>query len=210
MAEIPTNEPTVLSETSRWLILMKPPGWLSVRPASRDPRPVLGDWLKGRSGAELFPVHRLDAETSGVILFAKGAEAHREASLWFQSRKVRKTYHALASGQPSAPMSRVSEPVGGQAALSQIEVKERFAGAFLAQVTPRTGRRHQIRIHLASKGNPILGDTEYGGPRALGGIEIARVALHAFRLELPGGERFEAQWAPDFAAWVEALRSGRP
>jgi 23S rRNA-/tRNA-specific pseudouridylate synthase len=71
-----------------------------------------------------------------------------------------------------------------------------------------TGRTHQIRIHLSGAGHPILGDTQYQGPRTLGTLTIPRVALHALRLELPGGEVFESPWPEDFASWVEALRGG--
>jgi 23S rRNA-/tRNA-specific pseudouridylate synthase len=107
---------------------------------------------------------------------------------------------------------RVKRPVGGAPSVSQVEVRESYQEGFLARVTPITGRRHQIRIHLAAEGHPLWGDVKYGGPAAVqvGGRElgIGRVALHSARLELPTREVFEAPWPADFQSWVEELRKG--
>src|SRR5262245_19467066 len=87
-------EPVVLKQTDRWVVVSKPAGWLSVRPSETEvrPRPILVDWVRENHG-ETFAVHRLDLETSGAILFARNAEAHREANTWFQKHLVKKTYH---------------------------------------------------------------------------------------------------------------------
>ncbi|MGZ3687195.1 MAG: RluA family pseudouridine synthase [Bdellovibrionota bacterium] len=202
--------PKLLQKTPRWLVLDKPAGWLTVPGRELPGVPILSEWARENHGP-VWVVHRLDRETSGVILLALSAEAHHEANDWFSSHEVRKFYDCLAIGRAEAPMFVVKEPVGGQSASSQIEVRETFGPAFLARVRPTTGRRHQIRIHLAARGHPLLGDPTYGGTRELrlrGGesMSIPRVALHASRLELPGGEKFEAPWAEDFQAWVARLR----
>lgn len=174
-------------------------------------------------------MHRLDRETSGLILFARGPEAHREASLWFENRKVKKTYDFLAQGSPLTPVIKCDQAVNGQASLTQIRVKHRFGGHFLGEAQPVTGRRHQIRIHLSQQGFPIWGDPEYGGLReisglpdlALGGeasqdfqggsvsLRIERVALHARSLRLPDGTDLTCPWPKDFAGWAAALGAKR-
>lgn len=203
-------EPRVLAQTEKWLALDKPAGWLSVRPTPRpgspgDAVPVLADWAAKNHGAPWI-VHRLDLETSGVMVFAKSAEAQREAGIWFQRHQVKKSYDALASGTPPAPVFKVNAEVDGVHAVTQFEVRESFASAFLAKAVPLTGKRHQIRRHLAARGCPILGDSRYGGPNEGRGVAISRVALHAARLELPDGSVFEAPWPEDFAGWVKSLR----
>ena len=208
------QEPRILSITSRWLVLDKPPGWISIpgTPGSASDAPVVLDWARSHPENReqgLWVVHRIDRETSGVLLMARTPDAHREASLWFQNRKVKKTYDCLATGEPKAPTFRIDVPVGGARSLSLVDVRERRREGFLARVTPLTGRRHQIRIHLASTGNPLFGDTTYGGPRSVafssGSMEIGRVCLHASRLELPTGESFESPWPADFQGWLDRL-----
>jgi 23S rRNA-/tRNA-specific pseudouridylate synthase len=164
--------------------------------------PVISDWAKKRHGT-LWTVHCLDLETSGVLLFARSEESHRLASRWFAGHEVRKTYECLAAGSPQAPVFRVQSPIEGSHCVTQVEVRERFPDVFLGRVSPLTGRRQQIRIHLSSEGFPLLGDVRYGGKSC-----VPRVALHALRLELPSRERFEAPWPADFEGWVGALRSG--
>ncbi len=92
-----------------------------------------------------------------------------------------------------------------------MEVRERYQEGFFARVTPRTGRRHQIRIHLASSGYPIWGDSYYGGVREVSfsneSLTVDRVALHASTLELPTGEKFEASFPGDFSFWLDELRN---
>lgn len=215
-----TNLPLLLAETKDWIVLNKPPGWLSIAPSvpsgegAGESAPVLFSWANKQYG-KLWIVHRLDIQTSGVILFAKSEDAHRRANDWFSSHQVRKTYYALAAGRPVMPAFQVKAPVAGKPATSLVEVIEQWNGGFLAQVMPRTGRRHQIRVHLAEEGFPIWGDTTYGGAlRVQWGersLDVNRVALHAFRLALPSegaksGEVFEAPCPEDFAAWLKWAR----
>ncbi|MGK5083400.1 RNA pseudouridine synthase [Bdellovibrionota bacterium FG-1] len=207
--EVPSEkqrEPGVLAQTDRWLALAKPSGWLTIpgraAPGQRagEAFPVVSEWA-AREHGPVWVVHRLDRETSGVLLLARSENAHREANTWFQQHRVRKAYDFLAMGSLSQPMIRVAAPIAGQASVTQIEEKEVFLSCFLGRAVPLTGRRHQIRIHLAALGHPLWGDPRYGGP-----VSVSRVALHAARLELPTGEVFEASWPDDFAGWIRKLR----
>jgi tRNA pseudouridine32 synthase/23S rRNA pseudouridine746 synthase len=180
----------------------KPAGWLSVpaRLAGEDARPVLGRRLEEALGCRLWPVHRLDAEVTGIILYAKDAEAHREAGRWFEAREVDKAYEALtegtvpvssaASGAPEIWRSqllrgkkRAYESPHGKAAETAARplgmVEAEGGPALQWALTPRTGRPHQLRFELAKHGFPILGDALYGASRPWpkGGIALRCVRL---------------------------------
>jgi len=216
-----SQEPRILSETSHWIVLDKPSGWLSIpgrsgRSDGGTQPPVVLRWVRERY-SEALTVHRLDVETSGVMIFARGAEAHRQASLWFQNREVRKLYVCLASGRSPRPILKIQKPVEGAPCVTQVEVVAQFAAAFRAYARPMGGKRHQIRLHLAEAGHPLLGDSRYGGPRTIrsgqagaSSIGIERVALHAEALELPSGERFVAPLPADFLRWLAALEEETP
>ncbi len=206
---IQTLDPQVLSLSDRWVVIDKPSGWLTIPGRSGPGVPVLLEWVKQKYG-EVWVVHRLDRETSGVILFARTAQDHLEANAWFRQRKVKKVYQCLAEGVANAPFFKITDPIEGQASSTQVEVVEKLLGCFLAQAFPRTGRRHQIRIHLAQAGYPLLGDLLYRGKAALqiSGTElkVPRVALHASALELPTGEKFRSPLPQDFVQWIGSLR----
>ncbi|MCM2323924.1 MAG: RNA pseudouridine synthase [Oligoflexia bacterium] len=218
MALLADDTPAVIGLTERWVVAYKPAGWLTIpgRPGgsvagAAPPTGVLSKWAEERYG-RIWVVHRIDRDTSGLVLFAREAESHRQANEWFQKHQVRKTYDCLATGVPAAPVFRIARPIEGAPSVTQIEVRESYQEGFLARVRLHTGRRHQIRIHLAGEGYPLWGDTRYQGPTQvrLGGrqLGIERVALHAAKLELPTGEAFEAYWPEDFKGWVERLREG--
>lgn len=203
--------PQVIARTPQWLVLFKPAGWLTIPGRNAPEAPVLSEWADREFG-KAWVVHRLDRETSGVVLMALTAEAHRQANIWFQRHEVRKAYDLLAQGSPRAPMLRIKAAIEGSPSVTQVECKERFAGCFLARAVPLTGRRHQIRIHLSGESHPLLGDPTYGGPSQIAlsngrSMPIGRVALHAARLELPSKEVFEAPWPEDFSGWIAELRS---
>jgi len=207
--------PGVLAETDRFLILDKPAGWYTIPGRGAAGISVVSEWAQDYARSKVWVVHRLDVETSGVLLMAKTAPAHREASIWFEKHQVRKTYDFLASGQTPPPMMRLASPIAGLKSLTQVEVKRRGELAFWGRARPLSGRRHQIRIHLSEAGFPILGDSQYLGPKKMrshGGeeIQIPRVALHASSLELPGGDSFHAPWPEDFKAWFRALIVAAP
>jgi 23S rRNA-/tRNA-specific pseudouridylate synthase len=186
--------PVLLRETPDFLWINKPALWLSVPPS--HPRPeykVLTDWVREGWG-ETYPVHRLDKPVSGVVLIARNRDAHRVANGWFEKHEILKLYWALAQGKPHMPQFKVTSPIEGKKSITQVEVIEKFSIAgvdyFSSRVRIETGRRHQIRIHLASEGYSILGDVAYGGTTLqnspFGGVVTSeRLALHAERLTLP-------------------------
>ena len=143
--------------------------------------------------AKVRPVHRLDRDTSGLILFAKSAFAHQQMDRQLRRREMRREYLALVAGRVEADAGEIDAPIavhhasptlravreGGETALTRYRVRERLPGATLLELELETGRTHQIRVHLSHLGHPLLGDAEYGGPPAEG---LERQALHAFRL----------------------------
>lgn len=210
--------PRVLYETDDYLAVDKPEGVVSIAQAGRGGLPgLLKDVFPGR----LFPVHRLDRDASGVIVFAKNAAAHRRLNGEFDRREVRKTYLAVVDGavagsrgQVNAPLREFGsgrmgvDPRRGKPSSTDWKVAERLDGATLLRVSPSTGRRHQIRVHLYHSGHPILGDLRYGDRARQ--ERFPRLMLHALSLEfaLPSGERVtvEAPPPPSFEAVVAGLR----
>ena len=156
-------------------------------------------------GGEQRPgiVHRLDKMTSGLVIVAKNDAAHRRLSEMFKSREVHKTYVALVHGRMTADTGEVSKQVGrdprrrtrmkaggiaARDALTKFRVLRRIGPFTLVEAMPQTGRTHQIRVHLASLGHPVVGDDTYGAPAKLrfGTLEeatLSRTFLHAARLE---------------------------
>ncbi|MGE5376653.1 MAG: RluA family pseudouridine synthase, partial [Bacteroidota bacterium] len=172
-------------------------------------------------------VHRLDKETSGVILLAKNERAHRWLQDQFRLRKTEKTYLALVDGKPPTPSGRVEAYIGrdpshrkkmaivpesrGREAISEYKTLESFKAHTLLEFHPLTGRTHQIRLHCAFLGCPIVGDEIYG--RKKHSIPMGRHFLHAWRLKilLPGEEQpkfFEASVPDDLEKVLRALRNG--
>lgn len=140
-------------------------------------------------------VHRLDKDTSGVIIAAKDDFTHRKLAKQFKHREVKKIYIAIVEGKVELEKGVVKLPIGrsfskkvnmgisyikGKSATTRYEVIKRFKDYTLLKVDPKTGRTHQIRVHLAYVGHPILGDKKYGGSRKA----IARQALHAYKLTI--------------------------
>jgi 23S rRNA pseudouridine1911/1915/1917 synthase len=186
------------------------------------------------AGGDLRPgiVHRLDRMTSGLIVVAKHDVAHRRLSDQFKSREVRKTYVALVHGRVANDTGQISRPVGrdpqrrtrmkaggiaARDAVTTYRVVRRIGGFTLLEAAPRTGRTHQIRVHLASLGHPVVGDTTYGAPAKLKleGREVPtlpRTFLHAAKLEfthpvLGVQLNFEAPLPGELAAFLARIES---
>ena len=182
----------ILFEDDTILVVNKESG-ISAIPGRGDAKDEsLLSALESHFSRKLFVVHRIDRDTSGLIVFAKTAAAHRHLNIQFEKRLVKKTYHALVQGVPSedqtidAPIhefgsGRMGVDQRGKNAVTEFSVLDRYASAALLQVKPVTGRRHQIRVHLYSIGHPIFGDKTYGSPRPVGGVE--RLMLHAYTIE---------------------------
>jgi 23S rRNA pseudouridine1911/1915/1917 synthase len=186
-------------------------------------------------GGELRPgiVHRLDKDTTGCLVVAKHESALVALQKAFKTREVEKTYLALVHGQPKQAEARIETLYGrhpvhrqrftgkvkeGKPAITAYRVRERFEGAALVEVDLLTGRTHQIRVHLAESGHPLLCDELYGaGRKGKGRVAeaqevLGRQALHAWRLAFPHPRtgkvlRVEAPPPPDFTAALRLLRA---
>ena len=170
-------------------------------------------------------VHRLDKDTSGLIVIAKNERAHRWLQEQFKSRKVEKIYLALVDGKPPTPAGRVEAPIGrntthrklmavvpldkGREAVSEYHTLESFPAHTLLEVHPLTGRTHQIRVHLAFLGCPVTADMVYGKHKPT--VELDRHFLHAYKLKiiLPGENQarlFETSLPLELQFVLERLR----
>ena len=173
-------------------------------------------------GAAVLPVHRLDKNVSGVILFARHEAAHRFLNTAFERREVRKTYLAVVHGAPVPDEGIVDRPIRefgsgrmgvdprGKPSATGFRVRERFGAYALVEAQPHTGRRHQIRVHLYALGHPIVGDPRYGDTAAQ--KRYPRLMLHAagIALALPSGRGLDLRGCPSatFEAELACLRGG--
>ncbi len=218
----------VIDEQEDFLIINKPAGLLVHSTSPNCTEPSLVDGLNSRFfGAQSMPkelrggiVHRLDKETSGLILVAKNIQAHAALSALFSGRKINKTYQTVVcgklekSGRIVAPIGRdpierhkrACYGVAMKEAITEFECLEQFAGFSLAKVKIFTGRTHQIRVHMAWIGHAVVGDFLYGQKTDL----IGRQALHASTLDFVfAGKAFsyKADLAGDIKELMEKLQS---
>jgi 23S rRNA pseudouridine1911/1915/1917 synthase len=215
------------------VVVVKKPAGISTVPYDERETGTLSELvhvlLKRRGGpvAELGIVHRIDKETSGLVLFARTLAAKRALKQQFRFHSVERSYVALAHGEVRAGTHRsrlvqdrgdgrrgsTDNPILGRASVTHVKPLEALAGATLVECRLETGRTHQIRIHLAEAGHPLVGERVYGrdyrGPR----IEAPRLMLHAFELgfEHPSSGKpllFEEPMPEDMERVVRGLRRG--
>jgi RluA family pseudouridine synthase len=216
------------------LVIDKPSGLLSLPDGFDASLPYLQSCLEPEFG-KLWIVHRLDRETSGVLVLARSAEAHHLLNDQFSGRLVKKIYHAITIGAPSWEETQAESPLRkngdrqhrtvidfryGKPASTGLRVLEVFPSAALIEASPHTGYTHQIRAHLTSLGLPLLGDRLYTLPAAghaltspADGI-IDRVALHALEIHFihPITHQemdFSAPYPPDFENALIKLRAAK-
>ena len=182
------------------IVAVDKPEALAAIPERRPQGDSLLERLQAQRDERLFIVHRIDKDTSGVILFARNAESHRFINRQFERREVNKTYLALVHGVVGEDAGTIDRPLRqfgsgrvavdpqrGKPSVTDFRVVERFGSHTLIEAHPRTGRRHQIRVHLYHLGHPIVGDPLYGDQARQ--RDFPRLMLHAQRLtlQLPSG-----------------------
>ncbi|MDP6442331.1 MAG: RluA family pseudouridine synthase [Pirellulaceae bacterium] len=203
--EIPLS---VIYEDEHLAAIDKPPGMV-VHPSKGHWSGTLTAALAFRFQSQLSSVggparpgivHRLDRDTSGVIVVAKSDSAHLQLAAQFEARRVEKEYLAIVVGSPDRDGDRIDQPIGAhpyrrekkairaghatsRSAETFYEVIERFGGFALVRARPKTGRTHQIRLHLAHVGLPVLCDRLYGGRSTITGAELRRGATEAVSLD---------------------------
>jgi 23S rRNA pseudouridine1911/1915/1917 synthase len=226
----------VVYEDADVLVVDKPAG-LVVHPSPGHRAGTLVNALLGRAGASEYGgiagvqrpgiVHRLDRDTSGLLMVAKHDTAQASLMAQLKARRVKKTYLALVAGEVAASIGRIEAPIGrdprhrtrmavtadGRASVTGYRVRERFAGWTLLELDLITGRTHQIRVHLDAIGHPVAGDPVYGTGTSRRGPEgLGRLFLHAWRLELASPTdghliRAEAPLPPALETVLDGLRS---
>lgn len=240
--QIPAPEPSglvaesiplqIIFENEQLLVINKPAGMV-VHPAVGHSSGTLVNAALAHApeiegiGGEVRPgvVHRLDKDTSGLIIMSKDDRTHRWLQDQFRLRKVKKVYLALVDGTPPTPLGRVEAPIGrdpshrkkmaivqqekGREAISEYHTRESFDEFTLLEVHPLTGRTHQIRLHLALIGCPIVGDTIYGHKKS--SLPLGRHFLHAAKLTItiPGEKiprTFEAPLPEELEGILADLR----
>jgi 23S rRNA pseudouridine1911/1915/1917 synthase len=234
----PSIPVSVVYEDGDVLIVDKPAG-LVVHPAPGHGAGTLVNALLARSdGADYGGiagvqrpgiVHRLDRDTSGLLMVAKNDTAQHALMAQLKSRRVKKTYLALVHGSVAAEVGRIEAPIGrdprhrtrmavvpeGRPAITGYRVRERFDGWTFLELDLITGRTHQIRVHLDAIGHPVAGDPVYGtGTSRRGPDGLGRLFLHAWRLELAAPTdghliRAEAPLPKELEAVLTMLRSDR-
>lgn len=210
----------VLFEDDDVLAVDKPEGIATI-PERQEGKDSLLALLSSVRPERLYVVHRLDKEASGVILFAKNADAHQHLNDQFATRLVRKTYLALVHGAFTAEKGVIKKPIRqfgsgrmavdarrGKPCTTEFEIAERLGAHTLVRVFPLTGRRHQIRVHFYSIGHPVVGDPLYGDRTTR--LGYPRLMLHAWKLEfkLPSGGDMVIE-APVPESFEEGLASAR-
>tara|TARA_R110002096_G_scaffold143328_4_gene299357 strand:+ start:151841 stop:152737 length:897 start_codon:yes stop_codon:yes gene_type:complete len=199
----------VLFEDDHICVATKPAGLLTA-PTPESDRGNLADALGRERNLRMFVVHRIDLDTSGILVFAKTEDANRELSETFRKHAIERQYLAVVDGQWPDDLTRIEEDVGGKSAVSHFAVDQHIGDrATVLRVTLETGRTHQIRLHAAGVGQPVLGDKQHG---RVSDMAPPRMALHARKLAFKHpitGEAlsFETELPNDLRTWLDHLIS---
>jgi 23S rRNA pseudouridine1911/1915/1917 synthase len=196
------------------LVVAEKPAGLLTAPTPESDRNNLRSLLARRAGGAARPlhvVHRIDLETSGLVVFAKSELANRVLAERFRTHDLRREYLAVVAGAFPDGLGVIDRPVGGRRAVTHMAIERRLgAEATVVRCRLETGRTHQIRLHAAAVGHPVLADPRYGGPPPHGIARPPRMALHATVLAFAHPRTgaplaFESPWPADMAAWLEKL-----
>ena len=179
------NIPVVYEDD--WLLIAnKPSGLLTIPTPKKETRTLTSilneDSVQRGFLYRLHPCHRLDKDTSGLIIYAKGKSAQQKMMALFKESKIKKTYLAFVSGHLEKTHGVIASPIEGQEAASEYRVIVRKQGFVVVEVRPLTGRTNQIRIHFLALGHPVLGETKFAFRRDFA-IKAKRLCLHAKALE---------------------------
>lgn len=191
---------TIIYEDQDFIVVDKPPG-LVVHPTKGYPNGTLVNglayyFLKNKKKSSIHPVHRLDKDTSGIVVVAKHPFAHSFLARELEKKRYQRFYYAIVSGVIQKDEGMIAAPIGmapgsqikrriekdqaGKPAITYFTVCERLSNATLVKLELKTGRTHQIRVHMASMGHPLVGDRLYGDPND----PFPRQALHAAEVKL--------------------------
>ena len=209
-------KPQIIYDGGDFFVINKPAGLITHQKNIDDKQPSVVDWVvenypelknivepfvaSGHKTSRAGLVHRLDKDTSGLMLIAKNNETFFYFKNLFQTRKIQKRYLALVHGRPKEPKGKISSPLGriGLKRTTRVEGKKiidpkeaeteyktvkNYDNFTLLELTPKTGRTHQLRVHLNSIGHPITGETIYGFKKLSPPLDLNRLFLHAYKLE---------------------------
>ena len=176
----------VVYEDDSLLVVDKPAGLLTIPAPDKARRTltgVLNEYAREQNlQAALHPCHRLDRETSGLIIYAKGKSMQKKMMQLFKERKVHKTYTAFVQGAVERQQGEINKQVEGSSALTRFRVLERKSGFTVVEAEPLTGRTNQLRLHFKAIGHPVLGDYRFAFRRDFA-VKAKRLCLHAAKLE---------------------------
>jgi len=181
------NIPTVY-EDDELIVVNKPPGLLTTggpEPDARHLTRILNeDAKKDGNPYRLYPCHRLDRETSGLVMYAKSRQVQERLMEMFKKHLVRKAYHAFAHGRIAQDQGVIRAAIDGKRAVTHFTVVKRCAEYTVVDVRPETGRKNQIRLHFRSIGHPIVGESKFIFRKDFS-LRAKRLCLHAGSLAFP-------------------------
>ncbi|MCX7725439.1 MAG: RNA pseudouridine synthase [Chitinispirillaceae bacterium] len=211
-----TNSNNILFKDENIVIVNKNSG-IPVIPGRGDNKHCLRDEIENIFGKRIFVVHRIDKDTSGIVVFTLNSHTHKNLCEQFTKREIKKEYFAVVDGIPQEKERIIDAPIyqygsgrmgvnqKGKESKTYYKVVEEYNNCALVKLMPHTGRRHQIRVHMYFIGHPILGDPLYGKKRPVGGVK--RLMLHSYSIEFyyPDKKIFKIE-APFTEEWENIIK----